>query len=628
MAAGSEFNVAVLVTLRSRIRQGLQAIGRDFGATEARVVALQRSLDNLQMRHGTYAARARTVQAIERQGVTSMQQRLTLMQATNTAEQAATAESLRMRRIEAEQLTGLQRRRALQQITTSEAAAARRFQLTQQVEIETKQKLSNALAMQNVRTTETENRLLLQRRKIQERNLELSAAQAEARGATGLLAAGGLGGPLAMGALAVGYTGYRLAKAGLPIGLYLQQIQAAGSLSRKQMAGIPDLAMRLSGATGGQEGYKQALRALSPLVGLYGLKRAQQMAPLFRFAGLESTYGEGNDLATMTLGAAQAMQTMRATTPARQAAMLSAMTTMLVRTGGTYTPAQFERQLSTITAATPKMAFTQRLQTAEMMGMLHAKLGPQRGLTSAGEAGLFSALLQPAAGRDIALVTMLEKYGLSKTIAGRTPTNVLEAIAHAPRGLTLPQRMMAGGHLATLQALQNALRGGALERLQAALAVSVSPQRALAMSLTTAQPVMTKLATALDNFAAITGAKLAKALTKPAGAAAHAVSSTTNYLRHHTALQTDLHVAGAMVKDSPLVLLAEAIIDAAKKGIAATPPGVTPSGQPINIFLDGKKIAEVVTGHQVSSLKHSAMAGAGAGTPIASPHVIAPSVPR
>jgi hypothetical protein len=595
--AAESFNVAVLATLRNRVSQGLRLIARDFSGTDRSVRALQRSLDNLQVRHGIYAQRVRTTQAAERESTAGLQQRLQLMQATSAAEASAG-------RIQAEQLSGLQRRVALQKVASREQADQVRIS-------ELQASINRRNAMAQLRDTEAQNKLLLQQQAIQERTLALQeeqAAAARARVGAALRIGGGA-------ALIAGAAAFETAKAGLPVGMYLQQIRQGAPLTAQQAAALPSMALQLS-AQSTQFTYKEVLQTLRQLIPLYGYGPTQAVAPsIFALGALERERGIDTPLADMSLSTMQTLRTLRARTPQQQTAVIDALTSMLFRAN--VEPEDFNETLRTMGVATATLPFAQRLQAGMLTQMVMSLGGGQAGLTSSGMANIFKTLLMPRMGSQIALMHLLNPRNLPLGGAAGV-TNAMQLISGAPRGFTLPERIMMGHELPEFLALQNQLQGPVGAQVRAVLAQRMNPQQLLATSLTTAAPAMRNLAVSLENFVTAIGVREDKPL---AGIA-------NWFAAGYAGAAADIQREGAgWLKDVPGWLL-----NLAAGSYTPGPGGAPHSGSwadrvglwgspQVTINVNGAGNPDAVAKTVVKHLKQSAMSNTKARGPVASPKV-------
>ncbi len=623
----AEFNVQVLATLRSRVAQGLRLISRGAYDAQRGITALQRSLNDLQTRHAMYAQRLRTTQSLERSGTADLQRRLAATQQLAASEQALqmerinsmkaeSAERSRMGRIQAEQLGGLKRRTALQKVSAREQADAQSVQLAEQrmaasaqarqiqmSELQGRINRRNAIA--KMRDTEGENRLLREQNAIRDRQAAITAEQAAARRARIGHAFGMVGGAV----LIAGAAAAEAAKAGLPVGMYLQQIRQGAPLTAAQSAMLPQMALQLSSQST-QFTYKEVLRALRTLIPRFGFQAVQRSAPsLFALGALERERGISTGLGEMSVGTMQTMRTLRARTPAQQSAVINALTSMLFQAG--VSPESFNATLRTTGIATTTLPFQQRLRAGVLTQMVMALGGSQEGLSGTGIGNLFKALLMPRLGAHMGLIQLLNTHHLPLT-GPNALSNILTVISQAPRSLTLPERFLAGSEFHTLVALRNQLHGGLLGRVQAALSQRVNPQELLATSLTTAQPAMKRLATSLDNFVTVIGARMGGPLASWANWAARAYSSAAQgiqqqgffpWLGGETGSLLDLSRPGR-VQLTPRLTIPERL---GNFGIPFfSHPGT--AGQPIHVTveLDGKKVGEAVVHHMRPHLKQSA----------------------
>ena len=627
----SEFNVQVLATLRNRVSQGLSMIARDFGVAQRSVEGLQRSLNDLQTRHQLYAQRLRTTQALDRETNVGLQRRLSLMQQTATNEEmihrqrissmkAEAAEHARLNRAAEAKLDPLGAQMAFQQNTKVEAEDAQRIAAeeargdariaAQRLRVsELQAAISRRNTMGRLRDTENENRLLREQNTIRERQLAITEEQAAARRAR----IGHAFSLVGVTALVAGAAAFEVAKAGLPVGMYLQQIRQGSNLTPEQSRILPQMAMEMS-TQSTQFNYKEVLRAMRTLIPRFGFQAIQSVGPsMFALAALERQRGNTESLGDMSLGTMQTLHTLRAKTPAQQAAVIDALTGMLVHAG--VSTESFNSTLRNIGISTTTLPFQQRLRAGVLTQMAMSLGGAQSGLSGAEIGELFKALLTPRLGSQMGIIQLLN----TKHLPLKGPhalSDILSIISQSPKGLTTAEKFLAGNQFNTLIALRNALHGGLLAKVSAALSSSMNPETQLAQSLKTGTPAMKNLAVSMENFVTHMGAAMGSPIAKAANWLAAGYSGVAgskkgfwpwlggfaDYMAFHVPvspyhwahrLWALSHGPGSTISPIPGVMMDDPYH-----------PPTTPYH--VTIELDGRKLGEAVIGHARSHLRQSA----------------------
>ena len=557
-----EFNVSVLLTLKNRVSQGLRTVSREFGAAERRVNSLQRSINDLQTRHGLYARRLRTTQAIERQGTAGLQRRLALMQQTAANEEmihqqrinAMKAESIEranQNRLARERLDPLGAQLALQQDSKVEAEdakriaeeqgrldakiAARKLRISEMQGVITRRN-----AMASLKATEAENRLLRDQQRIQARNLQLSQAQEDAT--MGRLRA--IGGILGVAGAATAI----LVKAGLPVGAAERRAGFAANLTASQRRGLEPFSTKLSGEVG-LFSRNQILEAMPGLFGALGGRRRLAMGlalPFLRTAGIETALGvPGAPGAQDALkDIAQAATAVGAGNAAQFRAINRMLANVVLRTGGNVGLESAAGIMSAIGTSGARMSVLQRGRLGEAVSFLSATTSA-RGVSGAALANLFQQLMTPAAGRNVAFQYMLGPYGLQHALKTGRPSDlfgVLERFSAATHGhINLPLALMGRTSIHTLMSL-SAMGPGVLRRAFAQTQTDVATQAALAQASNNARASIISLTRSIETLASVAGRGPAHTAGQLARGATGSISRLSAYAQQHGAWAAWLHM--------------------------------------------------------------------------------------
>lgn len=568
-----EFNVSVLLTLKNRVSQGLRTVSRDFAGAERRVHALQRSINDLQSRHGIYAQRVRTTQALERQGTAGLQRRIALMQQTAANEEmvqqqrinamkAEAAEHQRLNRLEESRLDPLGAQIAMRQNAKVEAEDARKVALEQErLDAKIAQRklrfsemqglVARRNAMAQLRATEAENRLLRDQQRIQARNLELSQAQEEATMGRLRAIGGVIGAATAITAV--------LVKAGLPVGAAEQRAGFAAHLTAAQRRGLEPFSTRLAGQVG-MFSRNQILEAMPGLFGALGGRRSLAMGlalPFLRTAGIEHALGVPGapDAQDALREIAQAATAVGAGNAAQYRAINRMLANVVLRTGGNVDLESAAGIMSAIGTSGARLGVLQRGRLGEAVSFLSATTSA-RGVSGASLANLFQQLLTPAAGRNVALQYMLGPYGLQRALkSGRASDlfGVLERFSAATHGhINLPLAMMGRASIHTLLSL-SAMGPGVLRRAFAQTQTDVATQAALAAASTNARASIIRLTRSIETLASVAGRHPAHVAGRAASGLAGFFSGQANYYERHGGIAWWLHLIGMGANPAGLV---------------------------------------------------------------------------